>query len=335
MQFLKIKPTTKLSDLSNRIGSRNVDAVLHANQLTRSPNLGEQFTQKCNNIISNSPEISWQRKVSVLNTMTTDSDVFETAAIMGSTGWKLLSNTGTFPNYLLIPDTIELTPAADTLGNKEYVYDLHYKRVLLALQEYPHSVDPSIFNEYSSIKASQLIDAVATESYSNSFSDFNLPWNDVVLYSSLTGDYIQFPCYPEQVSDGVTANYTEMPDLLYQYEPWKLYNNSGPRSNTYSFDIHRDMWGDHRQGGANKLIRYCMANCYPSYTGSLVNPPTVSLYVHGNCLIHGIMEDVKVDWDGPIGQDGWYLHFKLSLTITEISQEVLNFETVKRKPLIG
>ena len=127
-----------------------------------------------------------------------------------------------------------------------------------------------------------------------------------------------------------------MPDLLYQYEPWQLYNSSGPRTNTYLFHFHRDMWtGDHRDGKANELIRYCEANCYPEFNGSAVNVPTVTLYIAGSPLIHGVMTQVDTTWDGPIGLDGYYLNCELSITITEVSETALNYNVIKGKSLIG
>ncbi|MCM1222697.1 MAG: hypothetical protein NC548_50395, partial [Lachnospiraceae bacterium] len=137
---------------------------------------------------------------------------------------------------------------------------------------------------------------------------------------------------------GVHANYDTMPDLLYQYEPWQIYKGSGPRTVTYDFDIHRDMWsGDHRDGKCNELIRFCQANCYPKFQGASVQTAAVSLYILGEKHITGIMTDVKVAWDeeSPIGLDGFYLHLNLSLTITEVSDEALTYETIQQKGLIG
>ena len=127
-----------------------------------------------------------------------------------------------------------------------------------------------------------------------------------------------------------------MPDLLYQYEPWQVYDSSGPRSNTYTIEAHRDMWtGDHRDGKANEMIRFFESNLYARYSGSSVITPLVTLYVAGSSLITGVMTDCSVTWDGPIGLDGWYLHFKMNFTIVEVSQTALNYDTIKKMPLIG
>jgi hypothetical protein len=147
---------------------------------------------------------------------------------------------------------------------------------------------------------------------------------------------LYFPVYPEEYDDGVSANYEEMGEMLYQYEPWKVYKSSGPRENTFTFKMHRDMWtGDHRDGNANALIRGCEANCYPDYDGSLVNVPIVTLYIHGSNLITGVMTSCKTHWSGPIGLDGYYLCCDLTLTIVEVSPQALNYNTVRSKGLIG
>lgn len=335
MQFIKISPSTTLSELSEQVGAKNIDAILHLNGLPRRPDIGKVFKEKCNQIQSEVADIAWQRKCTVLNSLTKDSDVFEYASLLSGSGWKVLSSIDTFPNMLRIPDTISLPDSSQILGNGEQTKTLVYREVMRSFQEPPHFPDMAVFSEYSSIRPSSVVEPAGGID-SKVFQWFKIPWGEVTLYSSLSGDTIDFPVYPESMSDGVRAEYTTMPDLIYQYEPWQLYTRSGPRTNTYEFDFHRDMWtGDHRDGKANELIRFCMANCYPRYNGSAVHTATVVLYVHGKNLITGILTDVSVDWDGPIGLDGFYLHCKMTLTITEVSPQPINYDSMRRKPLIG
>ena len=336
MQFLSIKRETKLSDIGKAVGERNVEAVLHANNLPRTPSIGKAFEDQCQSIISSTKAVTPDKKITTLNQFTKDSDIFEAASLMSGSAWQVMSYAGTFLTALRIPESITIPTSSDTLGNNTPVQGNVYKSVIDSIKNPPHTVDPSAFNEYSPSRASNIIAQAGGMSTTNPMHWFVIPWGAVTLYSSLDGDSIQFPVYPEEMSDGVKANYTDMPELLYQYEPWKLYTSSGPRTNTYTFDFHRDMWtGDHRDGQANRLIRACMANCYPDYKGSAVYTSTVTLYVAGRALISGILTDVNVNWDGPIGLDGWYLHCKLELTITEVSPEPLNYTYMKNKPLIG
>lgn len=333
MQFLTLDKETKLKDFSDEVGSRNADYILAANSIDRSPNIGKKFYESCEAAKKSTESITWQRKSQILNTFTQDSDIFETAALLGENDWKVLSALGTFPGMVKVPDSITLPDSVNILGNGQGVKSEIYNKAMKSLEEHNY-VDPSIFNEYSNIKNSKIAEGASHSS--STFSGFNLPWGQVTLASSISDDSIDFPVYPEEISDSRKANYTTMPDILYQYEPWQLYNSSGPRTNTYLFHFHRDMWtGDHRDGKANELIRYCEANCYPEFNGSAVNVPTVTLYIAGSPLIHGVMTQVDTKWDGPIGLDGYYLNCELSITITEVSETALNYNVIKGKSLIG
>ena len=334
MQYLSINNDTTLRDLSDRVGDRNVETFLAINGLTRSPNIGEQFSNKTQTILSSNMAVDWQRKSTILNKFSGDSDIFEEAALLDNNAWKVLDALETFPNRLKVPETITLPSSTDIIGNGQGVDSRVYWNAMNLLATDPHIIDPGIFNQYSTIQNTKITGSVSPSS--NNTTLFNLPWGDISLYSTLAGESVDIPVYPEELEDNVSANYTTMPDLLYQYEPWYMYQSSGPRSNSYEFHMHRDMWtGDHRDGKANELIRFCQAACYPEYNGSAVYSDTVTLYVKGSALITGILTNVGVEWSGPIGLDGWYLEFKLTLDITEISENALSNSVMRAKSIIG
>lgn len=337
MQFLKISSDTTLKSLASTVGSRNVSSILNANQLSRTPNIGQEYDSVCSSKVSSTSTVTWERKVALLNSYVSDSDVFQTAALLDEDGWKLASSMGTFPNYLQIPESVTLPDSENTLGDGQPVGDSIYTKAITQMTEL-HSIDPAIFNEYSNRKASIVNNFSDSTSLTGSevFQSFNIPWGDITLYAHLDGTSIDFPVYPEEISDKRTASFDTMPDMLYQYEPWYTYKSSGPRSNSYRFTFHRDMWtGDHRDGKANELIRFCEAQCFPEFSGSNLTVPKVTLYVQGENLITGIVTEVSTNWSGPIGLDGFYLVCELEITITEVSQEALSYSTVKNKPLIG
>lgn len=336
MQFLKISDKTTYSDLVKKVGSRNVDIILAKNNIKRSPNVGEEFKNLVEQTKETAKNISWQKKSSLLNTFTQDSDIFEEACSLGERDWKVLATLNTFPNMLKIPETITIPDDDEILGNNVGIKTTIYKGVMKSLKEEPHIIDTNVFNTYSSTKDISLVDGYASNSGSTMLDQwFKLPWGDITLYSSLDDSTIQFPVYPEEISDSRAATYTEMPDLLYQYEPWNVYQSSGPRENTYTFHMHRDMWtGDHRDGKCNDLIRFCEACCYPQYNGSAVNTTSVTLYIKGQALIAGVIKTVETKWSGPIGLDGFYLECELSITIMEVSSSTLSYEVVKQKGLI-
>lgn len=333
MQLLKSSTKLTLAELTEIVGSNNVPEVLHINQLTRTRNIGQKFADLCEDIMNNTADVDWQRKSTLLNSFTQDSDIFEYVSCATERSWKVVSELGTLPNYMKLPEDLLLPPSEYVLGNNEPITEIIYAAVIGMLKLFPHVIDPGIFSEYSSIKPTSIL---TVENPGDPFQGFKIPWGQVTLHSSLTDDYIDFPVYPEEVTDARSATFTQMPDILYEYEPWQIYTGSGPRSNSYTFDFHRDMWsGDHRDGKANELVRFCEANCYPNYNGSAVNVSIVTLWVAGSMLIRGVMTNVETKWDGPLGLDGWYLHCVLTIQITEVSEDALSFDVVKNKPLIG
>ena len=337
MQFLSISSNETLTSLANKVGKRNVPEVLVANQLTRTRNIGSQFADACTHIVETTKDATAKEKTAILNTFTGDSDIFEAAALLGEAAWRVLNKLGTLPGYLRIPETIDPLPSsADILGNGQPVSTVIYAKVMKSLKSSDY-INSEIFNEYSSATSVSLSRTTErTSSPLETFNGFMLPWGKIQLYSSLADDVIDFPVYPEELRESRQAVYTQMPDLIYQYEPWYTYQSSGPRTQEYTFHFHRDMWsGNHLDGKANELIRFCEANCYARYSGSAVYASTVKMYINGVTHISGIMTQCDVHWSGPIGRDGWYLDCELTLSITEIADQPLSYDSVRTMGLIG
>lgn len=341
MQYLTITKDMTLWQLINIVGERNIDAVLNANGLERAYNIGEKFYARNAAIKNTGITVDYQKKLSILNQFVGDSDLYEKAAVSAEDDWVLLASYNCFPDAIKIPDGIELPNSIGVWGNNIAVNDVIYQQCVMSLLrsegDEPHTIDQSVFSEYSaSYYSGMFMESDVEDGRINAYQWFKLPWKEVFLYSSLSDEVLYFPVYPKGFGDGTSANYDDMPEMLYQYEPWKVYKSSGPREIKFTFEhIHRDMWnGDHRDGMANQLIRGCEANCYPEYNGSLVNYSLVSMYINGENLITGVMTDCNVEWSGPIGLDGFYLVFDLSFTIVEVSPEPLDFTAVRNKGLI-
>lgn len=335
MQFLKVDSDATFSYLRDRVGARNVNEYLSVNSLTRTPHIGKAIDDRFSQAVENTEEVSWQRKSTILNKFSENNDIFEIAALAGEKTWKALSSLGTLPGTIKVPEGIRLPDSADVLGDGVPVPKLTYDKVMSQITRPPYEIEASVFNEFSSRAGMPSGSRVVPQENTNFFQMFNIPWGEITLYSSF-GDDIEIPVYPETVEDGVSADYSQVPDLIYQYEPWFVYQGSGPRSCTYDFHMHRDMWtGNHSDGKCNELIRTCEAQCYAKYQGSSVQTPTVSLYVSGKELITGIMTSVKTSWSGPILNDGWYGEVTMTLAITEVSKSALSYDAIKSKPLIG
>lgn len=334
MQFLSISNDYTLEELSDRVGDRNVEYFLSDNDLQRSPRIGKQLDDKMNEIYRTAEEVPWQRKSTILNKFVDDGDVFEECALMDENSWKVMSSLGTMPNMLRVPETITLPNAADVLGNSQPIGTSIYNQAMKQLSNPPHIVTPEIFNNYSVTRGASV---TGNGNQVNAFNNiFPIPWGDVTIYSELASTSLDIPVYPEELQDSVSANYTQMPELIYQYEPWQLYQSSGPRIAPLTFVFHRDMWsGDASDGKANELIRFFEAMCYPEYSGSIVNSDIATLYIKGQTFVRGIITEVSKKWSGPLLRDGFYAVCELSVSITEVSENPLSASFVRSKPLIG
>lgn len=335
MQFLDILAAGTLPELVDLAGRSRAMDICTVNRLPYTFDIKSAYDELVQSTVQTVTDVPISRKLNVLNTLVDSYEVFQHAALLDDIGWKVLSAISTFPGYLKIPDNFSITPSQYTLGPSNNKVST---RLLKEVRGYISSgapVDPAVFKDRS---ASRQLTGLQTNARPLSLFDrsFNIPWGEVTLFSEIDGTSIDFPVYPEEISDTHQANYTTMPDILYQYEPWQLYESSGPRTVPYTFEFHRDMWtGDHRDGKANELIRFCEACCYARYNGSEVNTTVVTLYVHGSPLIRGIVTNVSKTFSGPLGLDGMPLHCKLELNITEVSKNALNYDVVKAKPLIG
>lgn len=350
MQFLMTSKDMTLESLANRVGERNVDSMLNVNSLSRSVNIGKQFINRSNNT---NGEIDYQTKINILNTLVSSSDIYEKAALGSERDWACLANYGCFSDAMKVPEDLLLPPAIDVLGSDNPISNAIYDQCVSSLTT-TGSINPAIFaqdiiaggtnygvvDKKDTLNPQGRLSGQAFNSFSGSrispFQNFKIPWGFITLYSSIEQISMEIPAYPEDISDGYKANYTQMPDMLYQYEPWQIYQSSGPRAVNFTFDLHRDMWtGDHTDGQANQLIRFCEANCFADYEGSAVHAPTVSLYINGSNFITGVMDSCSVDWYGPILTDGFYAAFKLVFNIVEVSPMRLNYSSMMKKGLIG
>lgn len=339
MQYLKITPKTTLMDLNGLVGERNVDSILALNGLKRSPDIGAQFQRKCKQILAQTfSPVSNQTKETILNNFAGEGDIFEYASLMGQDDWKIMAALSTSSEMLKIPESIILPDSIDILGGTHVgVSSAVYKKAMESIRS-KGNIDSEIFNDYNAARPALVgrSDTYIDVNKASLFQPFNLPWGKITLYSSLADRSIDFPVYPDGYSDERVANYNTMPDLIYQYEPWQVYTGSGPASKEFVFDFHRDMWtGDHRDGKANELVRFCQSCTYPEYNGSAVNSGTVTLYINGSPAITGIMTRCRPDWSGPIGLDGFYLVCKLTIAITEVSRFPLSASVVRGMSLIG
>lgn len=107
MQYLTMTKDMTLTELSRIVGERNVDAVLNANSLTRSVNIGKAFSANVTQALESSAPDK-QKKINILNQFVSDSDIHEKAALGTEDDWKTLSQLNCFTDAIRLPDDLKV-----------------------------------------------------------------------------------------------------------------------------------------------------------------------------------------------------------------------------------
>ena len=131
---------------------------------------------------------------------------------------------------------------------------------------------------------------------------------------TIDGKTLYMPCYPENITDKTNVNYDEQ-NALGRSEPYQAYNNSGPRSISFTFRLHREMIDGNREA-VEEIVRWIESAAYPNYNTN-VAAVKVAVKVGKTIYISGIMSDQSTSWDGPIGDDQKYNMVTVNFTIKE------------------
>ena len=121
--------------------------------------------------------------------------------------------------------------------------------------------------------------------------------------------------------------------ILGRTAPIYTYSNSGPRSVSFSFRLHREMMNDIDITGNNldispdtdvvdELVNHIQAAALPKYTADLkaINPPIIAIRLGNNLYVKGIViGNVSVKYSGPILNDNKYAIIDISFTVDEIN----------------
>ena len=165
---------------------------------------------------------------------------------------------------------------------------------------------------------------------------------DNYMYLYHTGTLLIFPFYPDNIKDTTSVKFNNT-EVLSRTSPIYSYENSGPRSIEFGFDIHRDMFKNiqYINTGLKKLalpkeqrldetltddyadifINEIQAAAYPVYKAAskMVNPPLVAVRFGKDIFIKGIIKNsVSLQYKLPDLANGKYAQVNFSFTIDEI-----------------
>lgn len=170
---------------------------------------------------------------------------------------------------------------------------------------------------------------------------------DNYIYFYHLQKYIVLPLYVDSVSDTMQATWSpETP--LGRSAPIQSYSGSGPRTVSFSFDLHRDLMQqinmnnssiskdiideveqneivpglDSNEGKdyVSLMLRYLQTSVVPSYDAAtkMVSPPIVAVRMGDDVYIKGVVADIKLEYKAPILRTGKYAVVSVSFSVQEI-----------------
>lgn len=158
---------------------------------------------------------------------------------------------------------------------------------------------------------------------------FNMIDNYIYLYH--TDTWIALPCWPDNISDSMGAEFsTESP--LARSAPIFSYSHSGPRSFTVNMTLHREMFNDINYSTSNfkdtlnddyvdVLIKNLQSAAVPNYSVAqkMVDPPMVAVRFGNDIFCKGIINgSINVTYSLPILKNDKYAVVAIGFTINEI-----------------
>ena len=146
------------------------------------------------------------------------------------------------------------------------------------------------------------------------------------LYSSSNAVYAhRLPTFPENISDGFTANW-QTQDILGRTSPMAAYSSTGFRTVSFDLQLHRELVFDNTnynnyvrgKSQATKNSNYShileieeiltalKLACYPLYANNGLVSPTI-YFRFGQWTCKGFLESISYNWKPPIIDDKFML----------------------------
>ena len=157
--------------------------------------------------------------------------------------------------------------------------------------------------------------------------------NYIYLYH--TDKFIIIPEYPESITDNMGSSFNQT-TALSRSAPVFTYANSGPRSVTFSLELHRDMVNDLNITAGNTnlksnvvsqtddyvdtLIKELQSIALPRYNvnNSAVVPPRVAVRFGNELFISGVVTStITCTYGKPILSNGKYAKVTISFAVSE------------------
>ena len=132
------------------------------------------------------------------------------------------------------------------------------------------------------------------------------------IVNLITGNQMVIRIFPDEVTDSVSSQWEEVVPRG-RSNPIQGYSSSGPRTVSYTLQLHDDYLPD----GILATVNQLRALTYPVYNGGSISPPKCLIRVAGNIKFTAICKEVSVTWMKPL-RNGYYINAEVSLTFDEV-----------------
>ena len=132
------------------------------------------------------------------------------------------------------------------------------------------------------------------------------------IINLLTGTSVTFECEPDDITDSNGTSYAPT-DIHGRSSPYQGYSGSGPRTISFTVELHSDLCPQ----GLQNTINYLKALTYPQYGGGVLQPPVAYFHIGYMISCRCIVNNVDITFQKPI-RDHFYIHCQASISLTEV-----------------
>lgn len=141
------------------------------------------------------------------------------------------------------------------------------------------------------------------------------------------GDSYVLPVTPGSFDLGANANFAEQ-NLLGRGHPISAYVNSSARSFSFSFIIHRDMWGSSKisgsqsstdgSGSLDTLLVHLQKMVLPAFKSGTIVPP-ISRFCFGDFIFKGYVTSLRISpVENASMKNNKYSAYSISVSMTSV-----------------
>lgn len=142
------------------------------------------------------------------------------------------------------------------------------------------------------------------------------------------GKVFQIPCYPEDISESTSADWSPQTPLG-RSSPLSSYSNTSFRTFGISMKLHREMCnGDEEY--IDNLLAELRKSVYPEYNSRGLMPPT-TIVQFGKFRAKGYVTSITYNWQKPI-IDGCYQVCDVSLSFVDVPSTVFSATDLNSVP---